>query len=301
VPGSAAALPSSAYVAELLPVGKPSKRQEVVIIRHGKTFNNQLGIFTGWDDAALAPEGRAEAAAAGRLLRSHGFVFDVVYTSWLTRAIQTAWLVLSEMECIWLPVHKTWRLNERMYGSLTGASKRATKEQFGDVQFKKWRRGYDTRPPRAATFSKNYPGNDKRYVDNIHDLPVSLSQTLMRSFDSGRLSLHRRLPRTESLKDCMERTVPFFTDVIKPEAIDTGKSVLIATSENAIRGLLMHLLGIPKERISEIEIPTGLPLIVDMEQGKLRLLEGTPDDYNFGKGVELLFRGDTILEDALED
>ena len=123
----------------------------------------------------------------------------------------------------------------------------------------------------------------------------------MRSFDSGRLSLHRRLPRTESLKDCMERTVPFFTDVIKPEAIDTGKSVLIATSENAIRGLLMHLLGIPKERISEIEIPTGLPLIVDMEQGKLRLLEGTPDDYNFGKGVELLFRGDTILEDALED
>ena len=117
----------------------------------------------------------------------------VAIVSPLTRAIQTAWLIMSEMDCVWLPIHKTWRLNERMYGALTGVSKRATKEQFGDEQFKKWRRGYSTRPPKTGTFSKNYPGNDPRYVENIVDLPISLSQTLMRSYDMGRFRIHRKL------------------------------------------------------------------------------------------------------------
>merc|ERR1712066_1143122 len=153
-----------------------------------------------------------------------------------------------------------------------------------------------TRPPRAATFSPVYPGNDLRYTDNVQDLPISKSLTLMRSFDMGfrhflrhGLRIHRKLPRTESLKDCMERTVPFWTDTIVPEAVDAGKSVLVATSENAIRGLLMHLLDIPKERISEVEIPTGLPLVYDLDSKCLTLLEGSPADYNFGTGSDMLF------------
>ena len=172
-----------------------------------------------------------------------------------------------------------------------------------------------------------------RYVNNIDDVRVSLTQTIMRSYDLGRLSIHRKLPRTESLKDCMERTIPYWTSTIEPEvswggtfvdltpphglaplfhslplsrlpaltigcraalhdvrqAIDVGKSVLVSTSENAIRGLLMHLCAIPKERISEIEIPTGLPLVYDLRERRLRLLEGEPSDYNFGKGVDMLF------------
>jgi 2,3-bisphosphoglycerate-dependent phosphoglycerate mutase len=261
-----------------------------VIIRHGKTVHNKLGLFTGWEDAPLAMEGRGEATAAGQMLRRHGFTFDVVYTSWLERAIETAWLVLTELDEIWLPVHKSWRLNERMYGSLTGLSKKRTKAQYGAEMFMKWRRSYHTRPPSVDSFSPLYPGNDERYVRYVQDLPISLRETLVRSIARGRPSLHRKLPRTESLRDCMARTIPYWTNSIEKRAISKGKSVLIASSENAIRGLLMHLLGIEPTRISEVEIPTGLPLVVDLELGKLRLLEGTPADYNFGKsGAELLF------------
>jgi len=216
--------------------------------------------------------------------------FDVVYTSWLSRAIETAWLVLTELDCLWTPVHKSWRLNERMYGALTGLSKKKTRAQYGDEQFKLWRRSFDTKPPPVDSFSQHYPGNDRRYVQEIKDVRVSLSETLVRSFALGRLSVHRKLPRTESLKDCMERTIPYWIHSIEREAIGTGKSVLVASSENAIRGLLMHLFSIPPERISEIEIPTGLPMVYDVSSNCLRLLEGDPSDYNFGKGgAELLF------------
>jgi len=149
---------------------------------------------------------------------------------------------------------------------------------------------YDTPPPPADSFSSHYPGNDARYVRNVKDLPLSFRESLVRSLAAGRVCLHRRLPRTESLKDCMDRTIPYWVQTIKPEAIDAGKSVLISSSENAIRGLFMHLLDIPPERISEVEIPNGLPMVYDVEENRLRLLEGNVSDYNFGKGgAELLF------------
>ena len=274
----------------------------MVIIRHGKTENNKLGIFTGWDDVDLAPEGREEALCAGALLAQSGVQFDVVYTSWLSRAIETAWLVLCELDQMWLPIHKSWRLNERMYGALTGLSKKKTRSQYGIEQFTKWRRGYDTKPPAVSSFSQYYPGNDQRYVQNIGDVRVSGKETLIRSLASGRLEVHRKLPRCESLKDCMDRTIPYWANTIVPDAIAAGKNVLVASSENAIRGLLMHLFDIPPERISEIEIPTGLPLVYDVRYKCLRLLgEGDFSEYNFGKSGELLFTPCELPDEAFYD
>eukprot|EP01039_Chlorochromonas_danica_P000424 gene424-458_t len=231
-------------------------RPLLIIIRHGKTEHNQLGLFTGWEDAMLATEGRHEAIHAGKLLRKHGVEFDVVYTSWLSRAIDTAWLVLNELDSLWLPIVKTWRLNERMYGALTGLSKKMIRQIYGDEQFMKWRRGFEDAPPPISSFSSAYPGNDNRYVNLAH----------------GKFELHKKFPKSESLKDCMERTIPYFLNIISP-TLSTGKSVLIASSENAIRGLLMHLCKIPTSKIHMVEIPTGLPLVYDWKQGKLRLLE----------------------------
>jgi len=275
------------------------RRQRVIIIRHGKTRHNELGLFTGWEDAELAVAGRAEAIAAGQLLARHGIAVDVVYTSWLSRAIETAWLVLAELDAMHTPIYKTWRLNERMYGALTGLSKKKTKAQYGETQFKKWRRGYDCRPPPVDSFSSLYPGNARRYVRHVKDVPFDLRESLVRSFALGKPTLCRALPRTESLRDCMERTIPYWTGVIEAEAIESGRSVLVASSENAIRGLLMHLLGIPSGRIAEIEIPTGLPLVFDPESCRLSLLEGSVDAHNFGKGgAELLFGCIPADEDA---
>jgi len=200
-----------------------------------------------------------------------------------------------------VPVHKSWRLNERMYGALTGLSKKKTRAKYGEEQFNMWRRSYDTKPPPVDSFSPHYPGNDRRYVQEIRDVRVSLSETLVRSFALRRLSVHRKLPRTESLKDCMERTIPYWVHSIEREAIGQGKSVLVASSENAIRGLLMHLFDIPPTRISEIEIPTGLPMVYDARANCLRLLEGEPSDYNFGKGgAELLFGRGRPAREAIE-
>jgi len=281
---------------------RPTAEQYVVIIRHGKTENNKLGIFTGWDDVELAAEGREEALCAGALLAQSGVQFDVVYTSWLSRAIETAWLVLCELDQMWLPIHKSWRLNERMYGALTGLSKKKTRSQYGIEQFTKWRRGYDTKPPAVSSFSQYYPGNDQRYVQNIRDVRVSGKETLIRSLASGRLEVHRKLPRCESLKDCMDRTIPYWANTIVPDAIASGKNVLVASSENAIRGLLMHLFDIPPDRISEIEIPTGLPLVYDVRYGCLRLLgDGDFSAYNFGKSGELLFTPCELPDEAFED
>eukprot|EP00522_Entomoneis_paludosa_P008110 CAMPEP_0172453534 /NCGR_PEP_ID=MMETSP1065-20121228/10807_1 /TAXON_ID=265537 /ORGANISM="Amphiprora paludosa, Strain CCMP125" /LENGTH=926 /DNA_ID=CAMNT_0013205717 /DNA_START=69 /DNA_END=2849 /DNA_ORIENTATION=+ len=267
----------------------------IVIIRHGKTEHNKLGLFTGWEDAPLAKDGVVEAMEAGRLLKAHGFEFDVVYTSWLARAIETAWLVMDQMDCLWLPIIKTWRLNERMYGQLTGLSKQMVKQRHGDEQFKAWRRGYKTPPPKVSSFSQHYPGNDRRYKSGIKDVRYSVRESLIRSIESGRPTLERKLPKTESLKDCMERTIPFFTEKIVPEAIGQGKRVLISSSENAIRGLLMHLCDIPQDKITGLEIPNGLPIIFDLRSKCVKLLDdGTGRDplevYNFGSAASYLFR-----------
>lgn len=271
--------------------------QIVVIIRHGKTEQNKLGLFTGWMDVPLAAEGAVEAMRAGQLLREHGIHFDLVYASWLSRSISTAWLVLEQLDALWLPIIKSWRLNERMYGRLTSLSKRMIRTKYGEEQFRLWRRGYDTRPPPISSFSPLYPGNDDRYVTYVTDVRNSVRETVIRSIEAGQLELHPKLPKAESLKDCMERTIPFWrcarararahhdarvacararaharvpsrappradsprpcSDVIVPEAISNGKNVLISSSENAIRGLMMHLCDIPPDKIVGVEIPTG--------------------------------------------
>ena len=266
---------------------------QLVIIRHGKTEHNKLGLFTGWYDAPLAMEGRKEATQAGRLMREHGLEFDTVYTSWLSRAIETAWIVLDELDCLWLPIIKSWRLNERMYGALTGLSKKMIKERHGNKQFMKWRRGYDTRPPRISSYSSDYPGNDDRYRNYVKDVRYSLSESIIRTLANGRPELHRKFPRSESLQDCMERTIPFLKSRILPD-VENGKSVLVASSENAIRGILMELLDIPTEDIHSVEIPTGLPMVLDVKQKCIRLFDdGNGEDplerYNFGSNPELLF------------
>lgn len=267
----------------------------IVIIRHGKTEHNKLGLFTGWEDAPLAEEGVVEAKEAGRLLKLHGFEFDIVYTSWLSRAIETAWYVMDELDCLWLPIIKSWRLNERMYGDLTGLSKKMVAQRHGERQFKAWRRGFKVRPPKVSSFSINYPGNDLRYEKYVKDLRFSVSESIIRSIEHGRPELHKKLPKTESLKDCMDRTIPFFTHQIVPEAINEGKRVLISSSENAIRGLLMHLCDIPENEITGLEIPNGLPIIFDVKSKCVKLLDdGSGIDplekYNFGAAGTYLFK-----------
>lgn len=190
--------------------GRGRREQVVVIIRHGKTEHNKLGLFTGWEDVPLATEGAMEAMKAGRLLAQHGIQFDLVYASWLSRSISTAWLVLEQLDALWLPIVKSWRLNERMYGALTSLSKRMIRTKYGEKQFKQWRRGYSTRPPPVSSFSPLYPGNDERYVTYVTDVRNSVRESLIRSIEAGRLELHPKLPKCESLRDCMERTIPYW-------------------------------------------------------------------------------------------
>ena len=236
-----------------------------------------------------------EAREAGRLLKLHGFEFDVVYSSWLSRAIDTALYVLDELDSLWLPMVKTWRLNERHYGELTGLSKQMVKQRHGQKQFNAWRRGYNTSPPKVSSFSQHYPGNDRRYLKYLTDVRFSVHESVIRSIERGQPVLHRKLPKAESLKDCMDRTIPFFTERIIPEALDQGKRVLISSSENAIRGLLMHLCDIPEDKITELEIPNGLPIVFDIKSKCVKLLDdGSGRDplevYNFGNAASYLFR-----------
>ena len=178
------------------------------------------------------------------------------------------------------------------------------KQRHGEKQFKAWRRGYDTPPPKVSSFDQHYPGNDKRYR-NLNDVRFSLRESMIRSIEAGKPCLHRKLPKTESLKDCMDRTIPFFTERIVPEAVDQGKRVLISSSENAIRGLLMHLCDIPEDKITGLEIPNGLPIIFDLKSKCVKLLDdGTGRDplevHNFGSAASYLFRP-CIGEDGTPD
>ncbi len=280
------------------------KQATIVMVRHGKTAHNQMGLFTGWEDPPLASEGVEEAKAAGRLLKRHGFEFDVVYTSWLSRAIETAWLIMDAMDSTWVPVIKSWRLNERMYGDLTGKSKTMVARQYGKEQFKQWRRGYKVRPPAVHSFSPSFPGNHKRYVRFMRDVPYSIRESLIRSIALGKPTLSRQFPKTESLQDCMRRTIPYLIHNIQPEAIDQGKRVLIASSENAIRGLLMHLCDIPDDAIASLNIPNGVPIIYDIRQKRVKLLDDGSgveplEKYDFGAAAQYLFRTDA--DDSIED
>lgn len=285
------------------------KGATIVMVRHGKTEHNKLGLFTGWQDPALAPEGVEEAHEAGQLLKKYGFEFDVVYTSWLSRAIETAWLILDELDATWLPIVKSWRLNERNYGALTGKSKKMIARMYGEQQLMRWRRGYSVRPPPLNSFSPEFPGNDPRYVKFMTDVRYSVSDSMIRSIEFKRPTLTRKYSKTESLEDCNRRTIPFFKHSIMPDAVNQGKRILIASSENAIRGLLMHLCDIPEDKISQLNIPNGVPIIYDVASRSVKLIqeesgEDPLEKYDFGVAADYLFRHDSTTEEdvaAAED
>jgi 2,3-bisphosphoglycerate-dependent phosphoglycerate mutase len=215
---------------------------KLVLLRHGQSTWNEENRFTGWTDVDLTAKGRAEATEAGRRLKAEGLSFDVVYTSLLTRAIRTGWLALDELDQLWLPVYKSWRLNERHYGGLQGLNKAETAAQHGDAQVKIWRRSYDIPPPPLAVDDERHPARDPRYAS----LPP------------------RDLPATESLKDTVVRFLPYWDDTIAP-AIRSGQRVLIAAHGNSLRALVKYLDDISDHDIVELNIPTGIPLVYDLD------------------------------------
>jgi 2,3-bisphosphoglycerate-dependent phosphoglycerate mutase len=215
---------------------------KLVLIRHGESTWNKENRFTGWTDVELSPKGREEALEGGRVLKAEGYTFDVAYTSVLKRAIRTLWTVLDEMELMWIPVHRSWRLNERHYGALQGLNKAETAAKFGEDQVKIWRRSYDVPPPPLTPDDERYPGHDPRY----------------------RNLTPAELPLTECLKDTVARFLPLWHDTIAP-AIKGGQKVLIAAHGNSLRALVKYLDNIPESEIVELNIPTGMPLVYELD------------------------------------
>ena len=216
---------------------------KLVLVRHGQSTWNLENRFTGWTDVGLTDLGITEAHEAGRLLREGGYIFDVAYTSVLRRAIQTLWILLQEMNLEWIPEIKAWQLNERHYGALQGLNKAETAEKFGEAQVKVWRRSYDTPPPVLELDDERHPRFDPRYAS----LPPE------------------QLPATESLKITLERVLPYWESTLAPE-IKSGKQVLIAAHGNSIRALVKYLDNISDAEITELNIPTGLPLVYELDE-----------------------------------
>ncbi len=216
---------------------------KLVLVRHGESVWNKENRFTGWTDVELSEKGVEEAKQAGKLLKEAGFEFDVAYTSVLKRAVRTLWFVLEEMDAMWLPIHNSWRLNERHYGALQGLNKAEMAQKFGDAQVHIWRRSYDIQPPSLEKTDERYPGNDRRYK--------SLTE--------------KELPLTECLKDTVERFLPHWHEVIKPEIL-SGKRVIIAAHGNSLRALVKYLDNIPDSEIVGLNIPTGVPLVYELDQ-----------------------------------
>jgi 2,3-bisphosphoglycerate-dependent phosphoglycerate mutase len=216
--------------------------KKLVLLRHGESAWNKENRFTGWTDVDLTATGRDEAALAGRLLRDGGFGFDVAFTSLLKRAIRTLWSVLDGMDEMWVPVHKTWRLNERHYGALQGLNKAETAEKFSEQQVLIWRRSYDVPPPPLARDDPRYPGNDARYA--------ALAEA--------------ELPLTECLKDTVARVLPYWNETIAP-AIRGGQRVIVTAHGNSLRALVKHLDAISDADIVGLNIPTGVPLVYELD------------------------------------
>lgn len=208
----------------------------LVILRHGESTWNQQNLFTGWHDVPLSDKGLGEAAAAGRTMAEAGLFFDVAHTSLLTRAVMTCHLALNAMGQVWLPVQRSWRLNERHYGALQGLDKKATTERHGAEQTKLWRRSFDVPPPPVDTDSPEHPVNDRRY--RLLDPSV--------------------LPASECLKDVVARVLPYWNDAVVPQLRD-DQTVLVTAHGNSLRALVMHLEGISEDAIAELNIPTGAP------------------------------------------
>jgi 2,3-bisphosphoglycerate-dependent phosphoglycerate mutase len=212
--------------------------KRVVLLRHGESEWNRENRFTGWTDVDLTDKGREEAREAGRLMRAEKFEFDVAYTSVLKRAIRTLWIALDEMDLMWIPVDRSWRLNERHYGGLQGLNKAETAAKHGDAQVKIWRRSYDIPPPPLTADDPRHPSRDRRYSE----------------LTPG------ELPLTESLKDTVARFLPYWHGTIAPD-IAAGKKVLIAAHGNSLRALVKYLDNVPEDEIVELNIPTGIPLV----------------------------------------
>ena len=215
---------------------------KLVLVRHGESEWNKLNLFTGWTDVDLSEKGHEEAIAAGKLLKAEGFDFDVCYTSYLKRAIHTLNHILDEMDRVWLPVTKTWKLNERHYGALQGLNKAETAEKYGEDQVKIWRRSFDVKPPKLEPTDDRNPANQAIYA----------------SVDP------KELPLTESLETTIERVVPYFEDVIKKD-MKAGKRVIIAAHGNSLRALVKYFDNMSKEEILGVNIPTGVPLVYEFD------------------------------------
>jgi 2,3-bisphosphoglycerate-dependent phosphoglycerate mutase len=214
---------------------------KLVLVRHGESTWNQENRFTGWTDVDLTQKGIDEARHAGQLLRENGFVFDIAFTSVLKRAIRTLWIILDEMDLMWIPVHRSWRLNERHYGALQGLNKSETAARYGEKQVHVWRRSYDIQPPALEKTDKRYPGNDPRYK--------GLGE--------------RDLPLTECLKDTVERFLPCWHESIAP-AIQSRNRVIIVAHGNSLRALVKYLDNVADEEIVKLNIPTGIPLVYEL-------------------------------------
>ena len=215
---------------------------KLVLLRHGESEWNQENRFTGWHDVDLTAKGEEEGRRSGRLLKDEGFAFDVVYTSLLKRAIRTMWLALEELDQTWVPVHREWRLNERHYGALQGLNKAETAAKHGEDQVLIWRRSYDIPPPALDPDDERHPAKDRRYAN----LPAE------------------NLPLSECLKDTVDRFMPLWQDTIAP-VVQEGKSVLIVAHGNSLRALVKYLDGVSEEDIVGLNIPTGMPLVYDLD------------------------------------
>ncbi len=233
--------------------------KKVVLLRHGESIWNKANRFTGWTDVGLSEKGFEETKKAGQVLKKEGYTFDVAFTSVLKRAIQTLWITLEEMDLMWIPVYRNWRLNERHYGALQGFSKSEMAEKLGEEQVHIWRRSYDVPPPELEKTDERYPGNDPRYQDMDE----------------------KDIPTTECLKDTVERFLPYWFDTIVP-VIKSGKKVLISAHGNSLRALVKYLDDVSDEDIVGLNIPTGMPLVYELDDETMKPINryylGDPDE-----------------------
>jgi 2,3-bisphosphoglycerate-dependent phosphoglycerate mutase len=217
--------------------------KKIVLLRHGESVWNRENLFTGWTDVGLSDRGTQEAIDAGRTLRSEGYIFDVAYTSVLKRAVKTLWLALEEMDLMWIPVHNHWRLNERHYGALQGLNKVAMVDRFGSEQVRLWRRSYDVPPPPLDSEDERSPAKDPRYAGlDKKDIPLA-----------------------ECLKDTVARVLPYWHETVAP-ALRSGKRVIVTAHGNSMRALVKYLDAIPDDVITELNIPTGIPLVYELDE-----------------------------------
>ncbi|MFW2439286.1 MAG: 2,3-diphosphoglycerate-dependent phosphoglycerate mutase [Arenicellales bacterium] len=216
--------------------------KRLVLVRHGQSMWNLENRFTGWTDVDLTDRGIEEATDSARLLKEAGFVFDQVYTSLLKRSIRTTWIILDNMDLMWVPLQKTWVLNERHYGALQGMDKKEVIQNYGEEQVQKWRRGFEIRPPELSKSDPRHPMYDVRYSD-----------------------LGSKLPNTESLHDTLDRVLEFWESTIRPQ-IEAGKQVMICAHGNSLRALMKYIENISDDDIAKVNMPTGIPLVYELDE-----------------------------------